>query len=167
MNPLIINRPELQSTGQRVLYPIITFAFWMLWLYIWLPLLSLIAWAFGVQLFYDEMILENGFEAFSRLAGGYALVILILAATLLGWAQYNWRRFRNRERRKMTEVLSPRVMAEHFKVDARELYVWHNTDRMVVHFNSQGDIERVETDYGEVTDEKIVTIFKNRAVGHR
>lgn len=151
MNPLIINRPELQSTSQRVIYPVITFVFWMLWVYIWLPLLSLIAWGFGVQLFYDEMILANGFEVFIKLAGTYAMVILLLAATLLGWAQYNWVRFRKKERRRMIELVAPEDMAEYFQVDKEELITWHDANRIVVYHNEQGEVERVEAEY-PVTD---------------
>ena len=146
MNPLIIDRPELQSTGQRVIYPVITFIFWMLWVYIWLPLLSLIAWGFGVQLFYDEMILANGFEVFAELAGTYAIVILVFATALLGWAQYNWIRFRNKERRRATDPVRREEMAEYFKVDPNYLMAWHDSHRIVVHHNEHGEVERVEAD---------------------
>ena len=144
MNPLIINRPELQSTSQRVIYPIITFVFWMLWIYIWLPLLSLIAWGFGVQLFYDEMILENGFDALIELAGIYAMMIFLLAAALLGWAQYNWVRFKNVERRRAIDLVSTEDMAEYFQVDKEKLIIWRDANRMVVHHNEKGEVERVE-----------------------
>jgi len=144
MNSLIINRPELQSTSQRVIYPLITFAFWILWIYIWLPLLSLIAWGFGVQLFYDEMILENGAEVFFKLAGNYAMIIILMAAALLGWARYNWVRFRKKERRRAAETLSPEEVAEYFQVDTEELIIWHDAKRVVVQHNQQGDVERVE-----------------------
>lgn len=156
MNSLIINRPELQSTSQRVIYPIITFAFWMLWVYIWLPLFSLIAWGFGVQLFYDEMILQSGFEAFIELAGTYGVIIILLGSSLLSWALYNWGRFRNKERRKMTGLLDPKEMAEYFQVDAEELIVWHDANRVVVHHNEQGDIEQVEIGYSVKDTDKIV-----------
>jgi len=144
MNPLIINRPELQSTGQRVIYPVITFIFWILWIYIWLPLLSLIAWGFGVQLFYDEMILENGAEVFFKLAGNYAMIIILMTAVLLSWAQYNWVRFRKKERRRVAKTLSPEEVAEYFQVNTEELMAWHDAKRVVVKHNERGDVERVE-----------------------
>ncbi len=156
MNPLIINRPDLQSSSQRMIYPIITFAFWMLWIYIWLPLFSLIAWGFGVQLFYDEMILERGFEAFLELATTYGVVIILLGGSLISWALYNWMRFRNKERRSMAKLLSAEEMAEYFQVDTEELVVWHGVNRVVVHHNEQGDIEQVEIGYSEKDTNKVV-----------
>lgn len=147
MNPLIIDRPSLQSSSQRMIYPIVTFAFWILWLYIWLPLVSLIAWGFGVQLFYDEMILESGLDAFLNLAGTYAVIIALLGTSLLSWALYNWGRFRNKERRNVSEKLGSEKIAEYFHVNKDELTVWQGASRIIVHHNEKGDIERVETGY--------------------
>src|SRR6056300_934320 len=113
MNPLIINRPSLQSSQQRIIYPILTFLFWLLWIYIWLPLVSLIAWGFGVQLYYDEMILNHGLEALMNMAGIYAMVVLLIGTMLISWAVYNLKRFRNKERRSAIEKLSNEKLAEH------------------------------------------------------
>ena len=147
MNPLIIDRPSLQSSSQRMIYPIITFAFWLLWIYIWLPLVSLIAWGFGVQLFYDEMILESGLEAFIEIAGTYGVVIILLGTSLITWALYNWRRFRNKERRSGSFSLAHKELAEHFDVNAVELALWHDSRRIIVHHNDHGDIKQVEIDH--------------------
>ena len=146
MNPLIIDRPSLQSSSQRMIYPVITFAFWILWIYIWLPLVSLVAWGFGVQLFYDEMILESGLAAFMNLAGTYGVVIILMGASLVSWALYNWRRFMNKERRSDVLSLSRNDLAEHFDVNAVELALWHDSRRIVVHHNEHGDIRQVEID---------------------
>jgi biofilm PGA synthesis protein PgaD len=144
MNPLIINRPSLQSSSQRMIYPVITFIFWMLWIYIWLPLVSLVAWGFGVQLYYDEMILESGLESFLSLAGTYAMMIALLGASLISWALYNWKRFKNKERRSKIESLSTEEVAEYFNVDKNDLMGWHGANRIVVHHNDKGDVEHVE-----------------------
>ena len=145
MNPLIINRPSLQSSQQRIIYPVLTFLFWLLWIYIWLPLVSLIAWGFGVQLYYDEMILNHGLEALMNMAGIYAMVVLLIGTMLISWAVYNLKRFRNKERRSAIEKLSNEKLAEHFHVDTGDLTRWHDASRMVVHLNEKGDVERVET----------------------
>jgi len=145
MGSLIINRPNLQSSGQRMISSILFSSFWMLWIYIWLPLASFFAWGFGVQLFYDEMILESGFEVFIEMAGDTAMMIIFLGVSLISWAFYNWGRFRNKERRRVTNLLSREELAEYFQVDKEELIVWHDANRIVVHHNEQGDVERVET----------------------
>lgn len=147
MGSLIINRPNLQSRGQRIISSILLSAFWMLWIYIWLPLASLFAWGFGVHLFYDEMVLENGFEVFIEMAGNTSMMIIILGTSLLSWAFYNWGRFRNKKRRRVAKLLSNEEMAEYFQVDKEELIVWHHANRIVVHHNEQGDVQRVETGY--------------------
>ena len=147
MNPLIIDRPGLQSSSQRMIYPVITFAFWLLWIYIWLPLVSLVAWGFGVQLFYDEMILESGLEAFTELAGTYGVVIVLMGASLISWALYNWKRFVNKERRSDVFSLTRKDLAEYFEVNADEIASWHDSKSLVVHHNEHGDIKQVDVDH--------------------
>lgn len=43
---LIIDRPDLQSWRQRAVFGSLTVMFWMLWLLLWLPLITLLGWLF-------------------------------------------------------------------------------------------------------------------------
>ena len=99
MNPHIIQRPDLQTLRQRFGNSFLTFLFWLIWFYLWIPLLSLVAWAFGVDLFHDEMIVREGLQALIELLGLYFLVIFLISATLGTWALVNLCRFRVNERR--------------------------------------------------------------------
>ena len=102
MSP-IIERSDLQSPQQRTLYGVITAVFWAFWLYLWLPLLALFAWAVGLEQAYKYMVVLGGYEEVMRLLGVYFLVIVILGGTLTGWATYNIMRYGKRGRRGAAE----------------------------------------------------------------
>lgn len=96
---LIINRPDLAPPGQKVTAWGITLIFWAALLYLWQPLLSIIAWALNIRLFYNHMILLGGYQTFLNLLSIYLTVIGLLGGGLVLWARINQWRFRGKERR--------------------------------------------------------------------
>lgn len=97
--PLIIESPSLQTLRQRYAYAVLTLFFWVFWFYLWIPVISLVAWLLGIESFYDQMVIQAGLEALQEVLGLYTTVIMGLGVTLTGWALYNQIRFRGRERR--------------------------------------------------------------------
>ncbi|HEV8078806.1 MAG TPA: poly-beta-1,6-N-acetyl-D-glucosamine biosynthesis protein PgaD, partial [Marinobacter sp.] len=65
--PLIIERPELQTPTRKTLSSVITFLAWTLWIYLWLPLLSIIAWGAGIQMLIVEVFLPDNYEDLQEL----------------------------------------------------------------------------------------------------
>ena len=49
---LIIEAPGLQSLKHRFSSSLFTFFFWAAWFYLWQPIISILAWAFGFKFFY-------------------------------------------------------------------------------------------------------------------
>src|ERR1017187_7341901 len=50
MKDFIIDRPSLQTARQRLIYGSVTLGFWVLWIYLWLPIVGLIGWALGIRI---------------------------------------------------------------------------------------------------------------------
>ena len=98
-NPLIIDRADLVAPGQKVTALGITLLFWGALLYLWQPLVSVIAWGLNIHLFYNHMILLGGYRTFLDLLARYLVVIAILGGGLILWARINQWRFRGKERR--------------------------------------------------------------------
>lgn len=144
MSSLIINEPRLQRLKQRYAYSLVTLIFWAIWLYLLLPLFSLLAWLVGIRLFYQEMIAEKGYRSFFDLVGGYALVVLVIAAFFLGWAGYNLFRFRGKERRKSVGSVDKTDIARQFAVEVDQLNKWHRAKRLTIYHTAQGHIGRVD-----------------------
>jgi len=149
---LIIEDPKLQSTGQKVLYGMLTLVFWMIWIYLWLPLITVAAWAFGVQRFVDFLLIEEGIEALTRVIEFYLVVVAVMCGALLAWANYNRLRFTGHERRKAVAVqrssallasaLGRRESAALVWQHHKSLWVTHHADGRIALVEQMGEVHR-------------------------
>jgi biofilm PGA synthesis protein PgaD len=152
--PLIIESPDLQTLRQRYTYAALTLFFWIFWFYLWIPVISLIAWLLGIETFYDQMVVQAGLEAFSELLDLYITVIMALGVTLIGWALYNQIRFRGKERRTLQPNVSKNEVAQFFELDpilttrlqqAKYIELGHNEQGQLVTIKSWHQPEDRET----------------------
>lgn len=100
MPQLIIDRPELQAPVGRTVSRLLTLLAWTIYLYLWLPLITLAAWWVAVRIGIREVgALPAPYFVDAEtlwLLGKLALLAVVL---LIGWAEYNRVRFQGRERR--------------------------------------------------------------------
>ena len=139
----VINKPQLQGKNQRYIYTAITLLFWLVWIYLWLPLLSLAAWAVGFEFFYQHMIVLEGLDGLIELLGLYLLVIFILGTALILWASYNLIRFRGKDKRKLQLPVDIHGMAEYHGVSMTRLAAALKSRRMLVRHYDNGKIEEI------------------------
>jgi biofilm PGA synthesis protein PgaD len=133
MNEIVINRPELQAPAARVFFSAVTAVFWTFYLYLMLPLATLIAWYVGFTVVYEEMLMRRGWESLLNLLGVYAIVVLVIGAFQVGWAVMNLLRFRGkRDRRRFNERFVDMNVAEMFLADTTEYPSWKMAKRLVV-----------------------------------
>ncbi|HEV8582568.1 MAG TPA: poly-beta-1,6-N-acetyl-D-glucosamine biosynthesis protein PgaD [Thermoanaerobaculia bacterium] len=71
---------------------LITALFWAAWLYLVLPLVSLLLWALGVRFFIQQMR-QSGYEALRSSLIAYSSVLLILIGLLAVWIVWNMARY--------------------------------------------------------------------------
>ncbi|HED40585.1 MAG TPA: poly-beta-1,6-N-acetyl-D-glucosamine biosynthesis protein PgaD [Chromatiales bacterium] len=140
MNPHIIQRPDMQTLRQRFGYSFLTFLFWVIWFYLWIPLLSLAGWLFGVDIFYDEMVVQEGLQTLLDLLGLYFLVIFLISATLGIWAAVNLWRFRGKERRSARVAVDDASLADDFGVTTEQVAYWRQSRRLLMSHDEQGNI---------------------------
>lgn len=146
MKRLIIERPDLQSPLQRATTGGLTFIFWVFWIYLWLPLISLVAWGVGIHLFHDNLLMNDGYKRLFDHWGWYVFSLLLIMVVLIGWARYNLLRFRDKERRKRPLPVDLSTHARDFKIDATRLVSWQGAKRLVIRHDQHGTIIQVETD---------------------
>ncbi|MDZ7789680.1 MAG: poly-beta-1,6-N-acetyl-D-glucosamine biosynthesis protein PgaD [Xanthomonadales bacterium] len=115
--PDIIYRPDLQPRGQRVLFSGITLLAWIIWLYLFLPLISLAAWWFGIESF-REQVLEPGRSGHLVTLSVYAVVVAVSALIIIGWSRYNLVRFRRADRRRPLPPVTTEMTRERFALEA-------------------------------------------------
>jgi biofilm PGA synthesis protein PgaD len=146
---LIIEDPKLQTKGQKVLYGTLTLVFWALWIYLWLPLITLAGWSFGVFRFVDEMFVAAGLEALRDVLVLYMITIAIMGGALILWATYNWVRFSGRERRTtQTSEHSSGIVAQALGKRETTVLLWQNDRRLEVTHHPDGRIATVKAGLG-------------------
>ena len=121
MRPLIIERPELQTPTQRYGYLSVTLICWFLWLYLFVPLLSLVAWVLGATLVYQVMLQNLDTAELVALLRVYGAGIASLTGVYLLWAVTSYLRFRNVERRSFAPSTDDAALARSHHLDAAEL----------------------------------------------
>lgn len=146
MSAHIIHRPEWQSRRQRTLYAAITLVFWAAWFYLWMPVMTFIAWLFGFRLAYEHMIGLDGYLGLANLLGVYALVIAIMGSSLIAWALYNYFRFKGVERRAARPAVDISMLCDSYRVDHQRLAQWQQAHRLVIHQDAHSNIIGVDTD---------------------
>lgn len=119
--PLVIERPELQNGVQRWSYRGLTVMFWVLWLYLFMPLLSVLAWAAGMMVVYEVMVQNLALSELWHLLKVYGTGIGFLLVVYLGYAFSGFLRFRNVERRKLAPAIAPEQLAQSHNLDMATL----------------------------------------------
>lgn len=142
-NPLIIEKPELQSMTHRYGWKSVTFAFWMIYVYLWIPLITLGIWWVGVKVFHRNMITLDGYEGLLDTLGLYITVILIISTILIGWAEFNRMRFKNKVRRLDNNELSIREVAEKYNLAVPHLTLLRQKKSINVNFSDKGGISEI------------------------
>ncbi len=142
-SPLILDMPDRLSMPRRLAYRVLTLAFWMGWIYLWLPLITLLGWLSGIAFFRDQLVVQQGWQSFIDNLPTYSIVVALMAGSLFFWAITNWYRFANREARKAVSHVSVQEQADRLQVSANNLAMWQKQKRLVVHHDDHGRILKV------------------------
>jgi biofilm PGA synthesis protein PgaD len=150
--PDIIERNDLESTGKRRVGQIVSLIAWIIWIYLFTPIIALIGWFFGVELF-QRYILDDPIGTL-RAVQVYALVIFIAGVVFIGWAGYNWFRFHNRERRRAPPPVDASQLAWHFGISTEQAEEVERARIVTVHFDDDAAIVAIRSGAGaSETDE--------------
>jgi poly-beta-1,6-N-acetyl-D-glucosamine biosynthesis protein PgaD len=103
---------------------LLTVACWAVWIYLVLPLVSLLLWAFGARLFIAEAT-KGGYEGLLSSLVAYSSVLLVLVGLLALWILWNVVRYggsKDRRTVKRAEATDMEIM-QAFHLDASLLAV--------------------------------------------
>ncbi|HQL90719.1 MAG TPA: poly-beta-1,6-N-acetyl-D-glucosamine biosynthesis protein PgaD [Syntrophales bacterium] len=99
-HPEVFVQDEVRSLLRRFVEDTITVVCWGIYLYLLLPLLTLVLWVFGVQTIYDQIIGEKGYEELARLLQNGGITVLVIFLIVSGWTYYNYLWFLRRGERR-------------------------------------------------------------------
>lgn len=99
MTPPIIDHTPARGPRKRFASGALTAAAWTVYAWLWVPLITAVAWFIGVRTAYVRLYLnESEIDAFLLLS--LPVIALICGVLLIGWAEYNRVRFSKADRRK-------------------------------------------------------------------
>jgi biofilm PGA synthesis protein PgaD len=123
---IIEDKPELRGAARSTIEWVFTSLMWALWIYLFIPMITLVLWTAGVHYIYHSVIepaaLAYLADMLMRLGG--AVVIIFIA--LRGWGYYNYYVFGRLNRRKECKHPCPLEIARHFGLSEQRLLALQN-----------------------------------------
>ncbi|AWH54383.1 poly-beta-1,6-N-acetyl-D-glucosamine biosynthesis protein PgaD [Stenotrophomonas sp. ESTM1D_MKCIP4_1] len=109
--PPVIVRPERLARQQRFLQRAATLLAWSAYAWLWVPLITLIAWLVGLRAGWERLfLLRNAVDPFFLAA--LPIIALFCGLLLIGWAEYNRARFADADdRQRRSDVADAAVRA--------------------------------------------------------
>ena len=140
---LHINVPELLSRRRRLSDAFVTGLMWVVYTYLWAPLVSLIAWLLGFEFAYDVMIRSGGIHGLMRVLFWYGLMLGCIIIVVTGWSLLNRLRFSGRERREGAATVDDHELAGTFGVELSALRELRNARVSSLSLDADGNIQRI------------------------
>lgn len=113
---LIISRPQAVSSMRKGTEMTATVVGWFIWAVLCRPLVLLILWVLGVEIFYEHMIRLKGIFSLADSVLLYYVVVVVFYLIIRGWSSYNLWKFRGKERRVRNPDVSSRDLEQFFKL---------------------------------------------------
>jgi biofilm PGA synthesis protein PgaD len=148
MKNLIIEKPDLVPLTNRIGWGLFTALFWIIWIYLWMPLITLFMWYLGFD-FYGRLFLHNSPSQLVELHHIFLLyssVVAALGGSLLLWARTEFMRFRNVHRRAPSKAVEIEELAQYAHQDVVTMTELNNVRRMVAYHDEHGDFMTAEID---------------------
>ena len=141
---LILNAPDKVSAQTKLGSNIVTIFCWVLYIYLWIPLITVIAWALGVTHAYDELSFARQVGDFREMLMFYGTVVALLGGGLLLWALKEYLRFRNANRRRPPIPASHVELATYLASTESNVVHWQTLRRMVALHDENGKVIGVQ-----------------------
>lgn len=143
-NRFIIDESSQLHTGQKATAWGITVLFWGAFLYLLQPILSIIAWWLNIRVFYHQMLLLGGYQAFIETSVFYITVIVLLGGSLILWGRINLWRFKNKETRMASSIAENDIIAANFGLEANDLDQYQAQKRVYLRFDKEGNVIKIK-----------------------
>ncbi|MCI0504937.1 MAG: poly-beta-1,6-N-acetyl-D-glucosamine biosynthesis protein PgaD [Gammaproteobacteria bacterium] len=113
------------------------FVSWSLWVYLVMPLISLLVWIAASYLFKKEMLSPGGLETLQNIAH-YGTLILVMWAMMAVWIVWNQKRYGRRNRRHgKAPVVTNEQIRERTQLSNEEVDYLRNTKEVYLHYDEE------------------------------
>ena len=132
----IIDKPSLKSVIRKGVETGVTLLAWFVWVYMLLPLVTLVMWFIGLRLIFIEQFKLSTLSGMLSVTTYYIAIIALIWFVFLLWSVYNRRKFRGRDSRKHAAPVSDDDLASYFKVPDADLEAVKQSARVSVSFEN-------------------------------
>jgi biofilm PGA synthesis protein PgaD len=129
--------PEEMSQRERARDTLITAVLWAVYLYLWVPLVSLLAWAMGFEFAYDVMVRAGGARDLLPILLEYLVVISMIFSAYTIWSVSNRLRFRDLDRRSRRAPVRDDALSDYFQIPVSQIAAMRS--RQVIHVSIDED----------------------------
>lgn len=140
MMPNLIERPKLQPVWMRVFYFCLTLAMWCLWVFLLIPLISLIPAMEAIEFFDRHSYFHVDKEQLVQLLAFCAIACLAIACCVVGWSKINQKKFGQHNRRINTTTASKLSDMEFFEISEGDLDRCKSAKYIYCHFDENGKV---------------------------
>lgn len=137
---MIIEQPSLVPLHSRLGWSGVTAMFWGIWIYLWMPLLTLAAWSFGFYRAHEQFQWEKEVLELRRLLGWYSIVVAAFGGSLLLWALSEYMRFRNAHRRSASAPACAQDLACYTGVLEEDVAAWQSLRCVLAYHDDHGNL---------------------------
>ena len=137
---------------------------WLVYSYLWAPLISLVAWLLGFEFAYDVMVRAGGFETLKELIWFYSIVVAIIFVVVAGWSTINRRRFARHDRRQAVDPVPDTEIAAYFGIRDEQLAALRESRISRVSVNEEGQILSVEARILNIEEESARSVGPEGAI---
>ncbi len=117
---------------------------WIIYSYLWAPLISLIAWLLGFEFAYDVMVRSGGAQTLKSILVWYGAILAAIVVVVTGWSLVNRLRFSNRDRRNAGEVVCDADLASSFGIEIESLQDLRESDVVRLSLDDEGNIRTID-----------------------
>lgn len=143
MKEYIINTPQLQSLQKRVGAVLAWAVCWTMWIYLLVPLATLISWVLGDRKMINEMRWFGGYKSLLELMQIYVVTLLVMVALWLCWIIY--RALRSRVLiPSANKVVNDAELCAFYQVKNDELQQCRKVALITVYFDDHGHIVHLD-----------------------
>jgi biofilm PGA synthesis protein PgaD len=143
---------------------VVTGFMWIVYTYLWAPLISLIAWLLGFEFAYDVMIRAGGFEYLKEVIWFYSIVVAAIFVVVAGWSTINRRRFAGHDRRQAIDAVPDSEIAAYFGIGDEQMASLRESRISHISVNEEGQIVNVEASIINMDDESARSVGPEGAV---
>ncbi|MGD8324143.1 MAG: poly-beta-1,6-N-acetyl-D-glucosamine biosynthesis protein PgaD [Gammaproteobacteria bacterium] len=148
--------PEEMTPRERARDTLITAILWAVYLYLWVPLVSLLAWAMGFEFAYDVMVRAGGARDLLPILLEYLVVVSIIFSAFTIWSVSNRLRYRDLKRRARRAPVRDEALSEYFQIPVSQIAAMRSRQVIHVSIDEGGRPRIIGLGHGGIYDEELL-----------